>query len=110
MCRNPKIIDPSRRHRIATGSGVPPQQVNELIKQFDGMKSIMESMAGKGVGDRMRMVRELQQGGLLDPGGKIAKQKKGTGKRQRPRVGAKELKRRQKDRKRNAKRNKRKRR
>jgi signal recognition particle subunit SRP54 len=73
------------------------------------MKSIMESMAGKGMRDRMRMVRELQQGGMLDPGGKLAKQKKGTGKRQRPQLGSKELKRRQKDRKRNLK-NKRKRR
>lgn len=31
--QNPKLIDPSRRQRIATGSGVQPKQVNELIKQ-----------------------------------------------------------------------------
>ena len=31
----------------------------------------MKSMAGKGVNDRMKMVRELQQGGMLDPGGVI---------------------------------------
>jgi len=99
--RSPKVVDPSRRQRIATGSGVQPQEVNDLIKQFDGMKSIMESMAGKGVGERMKMVRQLQEGGLLDPGGKLSRQKKGTGKRQRPRVGNKELKRRQKDRRRN---------
>jgi signal recognition particle subunit SRP54 len=105
--RNPKVIDPSRRQRIATGSGVQPQEVNELIKQFDGMKSIMESMAGKGMRERMQMVRELQSGGMLDPGGKLAKQKKGTGKRIRPNVGAKEIKRRQKDKKRNQKKNKR---
>jgi signal recognition particle subunit SRP54 len=108
--RNPKVIDPSRRQRIAAGSGTQPQEVNELIKQFDGMKSIMESMAGKGMGERMRMVQQLQQGGLLDPGGKLAKQKKGTGKRQRARLGSKELKKRQKDRRRNQKKNKRKRR
>jgi signal recognition particle subunit SRP54 len=106
--RNPKVIDPSRRQRIAAGSGTQPQEVNELIKQFDGMKSIMESMAGKGMGERMRMVQQLQQGGLLDPGGKLAKQKKGTGKRMRSRLGNKELKKRQKDRRRNQK-NKRKR-
>jgi signal recognition particle subunit SRP54 len=108
--RNPKVIDPSRRQRIAAGSGTQPQEVNELIKQFDGMKSIMETMAGKGMGERMRMVQQLQQGGLLDPGGKLAKQKKGTGKRQRPRLGTKELKKRQKDRRRNQKKNRRKRR
>jgi signal recognition particle subunit SRP54 len=106
---NPKVIDPSRRQRIAAGSGVQPQEVNELIKQFDGMKSIMENMAGKGMRERMKMVREMQQGGMLDPGGKLAKQKKGTGKRQRPRLGAKEAKKRQKAKKRNQK-NKRKRR
>jgi hypothetical protein len=58
----------------------------------------------------MRMVQQLQQGGMLDPGGKLAKQKKGTGKRQRPRLGSKELKKRQKDRRRSQKQNKRKRR
>ncbi len=79
--RRPKIIDAGRRRRIAAGSGTQHHEVNELIKQFDGMASVMKSMAGRGVADRMRMVRELQQGGLLDPGGRIARQKKGTGKR-----------------------------
>jgi signal recognition particle subunit SRP54 len=79
--RNPKAIDPSRRQRIAAGSGVQPQEVNDLVKQFDGIASVMKTMAGKGAGDRMRMVKELQEGGMLDPGGRVAKQKKGTGKR-----------------------------
>ena len=79
--RNPKLIDSSRRRRIAAGSGTQHQEVNDLLKQFDGMASVMKSMAGKGVNDRMKMVRELQQGGMLDPGGRVAKQKKGTGKR-----------------------------
>ena len=79
--RNPKVIDTSRRRRIADGSGTQHSEVNELIKQFDGMASIMKSMSGKGMGDRMKMMRELQDGGLLDPGGKISRQKLGTGKR-----------------------------
>ncbi len=78
---NPKMIDASRRQRIAMGSGVAAQEVNDLVKQFDGMASIMKSMAGKGVGDRMKMVRQLQEGGMLDPGGRISRQKKSTGKR-----------------------------
>lgn len=78
---NPKVIDQSRRLRIANGSGVQASDVNDLIKQFDGMASVMKQMAGKGVGDRMKMVRELQSGGMLDPGGRIAKQKQSTGKR-----------------------------
>jgi len=82
--RNPKLIDPSRRQRIAAGSGTQANEVNDLLKNFDGMASIMKQMAGKGMGDRMKMVRDLQQGGMLDPGGKLAKQKKGTGKRLSP--------------------------
>jgi signal recognition particle subunit SRP54 len=38
-------------------------------------------MAGKGMGDRMKMMQQIQQGGLMDPSGRLAKQKKGTGKR-----------------------------
>jgi signal recognition particle subunit SRP54 len=79
--RNPKLIDASRRRRIAAGSGTQHHEVNELLKQFDGMASIMKSMVGRGVGDRMRMVRQLQEGGMLDPGGRLARQKQGTGKR-----------------------------
>ena len=82
--RNPKVIDPSRRQRIAAGAGVQPQDVNDLVKQFDGMASIMKQMAGKGMGDRMKMMRSLQEGGLMDPGGRLSRQKKGTGKRLSP--------------------------
>jgi signal recognition particle subunit SRP54 len=95
--RNPRVVDPSRRRRIADGSGTQHHEVNELIKQFDAMASIMKGMAGKGVGDRMKMVRQLQEGGLLDPGGKIAKQKKGTGKRLSPKEKQKLRKQREKD-------------
>jgi signal recognition particle subunit SRP54 len=87
--QNPKLIDPSRRMRIANGAGVQPQQVNELVKQFDGMASVMKSMAGKSAGDRMKMMRELQEGGMLDPGGRISRQKKSTGKRLSPKEKAK---------------------
>lgn len=79
--RNPKIIEPSRRQRIANGSGVQSQEVNQLVKQFETMKPVMEGMAGKGVGDRMKMVNELQNGGLLDPSSHGPRTKKGTGKR-----------------------------
>lgn len=79
--RHPHIMDTSRRCRIADGSGTQHSDVNELIKQFDGMASIMKSMSGKGMGDRMKMMRELQEGGLLDPGGQLNKQKQRTGKR-----------------------------
>jgi len=77
--RNPKLIDVGRRQRIASGAGVPPQEVNQLVKQFDMMKPILQTMAGKG--DRLKALQELQ-GSLMDPSsGGMVKSKKGTGKR-----------------------------
>ena len=67
--------------RIATGAGVEPSEVNQLVKQFDGMADMMKRMAGMGMRDRMREVQNLQRGGFLDPGSTLARQKKGTGKR-----------------------------
>ncbi len=79
--RHPKIIDQHRRQRIAAGAGVPPQQVNNLVKQFDMMAPLMQSMAGKGLGGRLQAIQELKKSGMLDPGGRMQKFKKGTGKR-----------------------------
>ncbi|MBN1224335.1 MAG: signal recognition particle protein [Candidatus Aminicenantes bacterium] len=39
---NPKIIDGSRRKRIARGSGRPVSEVNQLLKQFFEMKKMMK--------------------------------------------------------------------
>jgi len=91
--RNPsKVIDQSRRRRIAAGAGVEPHEVNELVKQFDGMADIMKKMSGLGMRDRMRAMQDLTQGGLMNPGGKLAKQKGGTGKRLTPQERAKQKK------------------
>jgi signal recognition particle subunit SRP54 len=79
--RDPKVIDPSRRRRIANGAGVPQQEVNELIKQFDAMASIFKGIAGKDFRERMKLVNEIQSGRMMDGAGRLAKQKKGTGKR-----------------------------
>jgi signal recognition particle subunit SRP54 len=104
--RNPQTIDASRRRRIADGSGTQHSEVNDLIKQFDGMASMMKTMSGKGMQDRMKMVQELQQGGLFDPGGRISKQKGSTGKRlsakekqQQRKLREKELRRRKREKK-----------
>jgi signal recognition particle subunit SRP54 len=79
-----KVIDQSRRRRIATGAGVDPAEVSALVKQFDGIASMMTQLAGKGIRERFRAVQEMQQRGMLDPGATLAKQKKGTGKRLTP--------------------------
>jgi len=41
---NPDIINPSRKNRIANGSGTTIQQVNQLLKQFDEMRKMMKNM------------------------------------------------------------------
>jgi len=49
--RNPKIINGSRRERIAKGSGVAVSDVNRLLKQFAEARKMMrqmQSMSGKG--------------------------------------------------------------
>lgn len=40
--RNPKLINGSRRQRIARGSGRPVGEVNQLLKQFAEMKKMMK--------------------------------------------------------------------
>ena len=78
--RDPKIIEISRRQRIASGAGTQPQQVNELIKQFETMKPVLTGMAGASGGDRAQMMRDLQEK-MLDPTSRGPKTKKGTGRR-----------------------------
>ena len=79
--RNPsKVIDPSRRRRIAAGAGVQPNEVNDLVKQFDGMASLMKEMAGMGMRERMKKMQEIQR----NPGGNLTKAKGSTGKRLTP--------------------------
>ncbi len=56
---NPKIIDSSRRKRIAKGSGTSIQEVNRLIKQFADMGKMMkfmQSSAGK------QMMKQMSKG------------------------------------------------
>jgi signal recognition particle subunit SRP54 len=46
--RHPDIIDGSRRRRIARGSGVRPQDINQLLNQFRQMQKLMKmGMGGK---------------------------------------------------------------
>ena len=42
--RNPDIINPSRKQRIARGCGKDIAEVNQFIKQFDQMKQMMKMM------------------------------------------------------------------
>jgi len=42
--RDPKVLNASRRKRIAAGSGTSVQEVNRLIKQFEDTKQMMKTM------------------------------------------------------------------
>jgi signal recognition particle subunit SRP54 len=46
--QNPEIINPSRKTRIAKGSGRTIPEVNQLLKQFEDMKKMMKSFNKSG--------------------------------------------------------------
>ncbi|TSE33869.1 signal recognition particle protein [Tepidimonas charontis] len=62
--RRPEIIKASRKRRIAAGAGVPVQEVNRLLKEFEQMQAVMKKMKGGGL---MKMMKRL--GGLKGLGG-----------------------------------------
>lgn len=79
--RDPKLIDNSRRRRIAAGAGVEPHEVNELVKQFGAIHQVMTGMAGKGMKERMQMFNQMKGEMMSNPGGGIGRKKQSTGKR-----------------------------
>jgi signal recognition particle subunit SRP54 len=97
-----RIVDQSRRRRIATGAGVDPHEVSDLVKQFDGMSAMMRGMAGLGMRDRLREVQRLQTQ-LTNPAARLARPKGDTGKR----LTAEERRRQKKQREKDARRRKR---
>jgi len=54
--RNPRIINGSRRRRIARGSGLQVRDVNEVLKQLRGMRKMMKSV--------LKMQQKGRQAGL----------------------------------------------
>ena len=44
--KNPGLLNPSRKNRIAKGAGVEVAEVNRLMKQFEQMKKMMKKMPG----------------------------------------------------------------
>lgn len=53
---NPKILNGTRRKRIADGSGTTIQDVNRLLKQFEEMNKMMKGFAR---GNKMKMLQNL---------------------------------------------------
>ena len=54
--RNPDILNPSRKHRIARGAGVDISEVNRMVKQFNEMRKMMKQFSKMGKrGKKFRM-------------------------------------------------------
>ncbi|MCC2254917.1 signal recognition particle protein [Ruminococcus sp. CLA-AA-H200] len=44
--RNPDLLNPSRKHRIAKGAGVDISEVNRMVKQFNESRKMMKRLPG----------------------------------------------------------------
>ncbi|MBP3854216.1 MAG: signal recognition particle protein [Ruminiclostridium sp.] len=64
----PSIIDAKRKRRIAAGSGMKVEDVNNLLKQYDAMQKVMKQVSGKG-GKRKAMNMLRGMGGMGGMGG-----------------------------------------
>ncbi len=62
----PSIINPSRKKRIANGSGTRVEDVNRLLKQFDQMQSMMKQFTGKNGKMSLRKARKNLAGMNFD--------------------------------------------
>lgn len=58
---NPAIINGSRRKRIADGSGTTIADVNRLLKQFEGTRKVMKSVASGGMKNMMKNARKMKR-------------------------------------------------
>ncbi len=58
---NPEIINGSRRKRIADGSGTTIADVNRLLKQFEGTRKVMRTVATGGVKGMMGQMKSMRK-------------------------------------------------
>ncbi|MDR1568069.1 MAG: signal recognition particle protein [Streptococcaceae bacterium] len=75
---NPDILSPSRRRRIAAGSGHSVVEVNQMIKQFNESKKMMKMMSNGNVDQMMQGMPGMEQmmgGGIKGKLGKLAMNK-----------------------------------
>ncbi|MEO0511975.1 MAG: signal recognition particle protein [Planctomycetota bacterium] len=74
--RAPRVINHSRRRRIATGSGTDDTQVSGLVKQFDTLTKVTKQMAGLSSGGKLAAMQQMQAGGGM--GGGLGRMKGST--------------------------------
>ncbi len=58
----PEILKASRKRRIAAGAGVPVQEVNRLLNQFEQMQEMMKRMQKGGLAKMMRGMKGFMPG------------------------------------------------
>ena len=58
----PEILKASRKRRIAAGAGVPVQDVNRLLNQFEQMQEMMKRMQKGGLAKMMRGMKGFMPG------------------------------------------------
>lgn len=61
---NPKLMNPSRKRRIAAGSGMKVEDVNRLIRQFEQMQKMMKQLNGKKGKKRFGFPPGMEMGGM----------------------------------------------
>jgi signal recognition particle subunit SRP54 len=60
--QRPEIIKASRKRRIAAGAGVPVQEVNRLLKQFEQTQKVMKQFSKGGMAKMMRGMKGMLPG------------------------------------------------
>ncbi len=55
--RNPKLLNGRRKKRVAAGCGRSPQEVNDLLRSFEQMRTMMKSLGGATGMKAMRQLR-----------------------------------------------------
>ena len=83
--RNDKIINGSRRKRIARGSGTTVEEVNRLLKQFGEMKRVLQMIGSGGLpgGKGMPKLPKMPQGAGLPSPGQVGGGFPGVGKKKK---------------------------
>lgn len=57
----PEIIKATRKRRIAAGAGVPVQEVNRMLNQYDQMRTMMKKLKGGNLQKMMRGMKGMMQ-------------------------------------------------
>ncbi len=61
----PELLKASRKRRIAAGAGVPVQEVNRMLNQFEQMQGMMKQMKKGGMAKMMRAMGGMKNLGKL---------------------------------------------